>query len=481
MRFAIGGIPEPTPEILAFAGQIGASGLVLNKPDPAGRSILDAARPGNGPGREPWPDDLSAGTFSTCCRCAAVEESGLRVEAIESTPFWYYDKIMLGLPGADAQIENYKACIRAMGKAGIRILGYHWMANRVWRTTKTAHAWPRGNERLRPVAGGACDGELRTQLFQGRHLGNLHRLDPRGPAGCRGSRRDAGPSSRRPARCRNSVAWRGFSATSPASTGRWRSATALITASISASERGPSTVRGPCWRPFATSAARGGSSTATYATSLACCRNSTRPSSMMATLICWGFCGNSAKANFSGCLIEDHVPNIVWRHGLGDTGAARSPLAISAVYCGRSPSRQEFNSGFHDVLEAATANGASIVQAPRLCDVTSTKVRRPDRRAPAELGPGTAVARALFKQYSGDVRITVDGDHLRYPNRPVLGDRPEGGADKRLPARSTEKAGDRAAREPIRGCPNALRRRPPGVQRDVVLRPAKGCHGQPFG
>src|SRR5205814_8351128 len=35
-------------------------------------------------------------------------------------------------------IENYQQTIRNMGKAGIPLLGYHWMPNGVWRTPNAA-------------------------------------------------------------------------------------------------------------------------------------------------------------------------------------------------------------------------------------------------------------------------------------------------------------------------------------------------------
>ena len=47
-------------------------------------------------------------------------------------------KILLGLPGRDEQIENYQQTIRNMGRAGIPILGYHFMPNSVWRTPLAA-------------------------------------------------------------------------------------------------------------------------------------------------------------------------------------------------------------------------------------------------------------------------------------------------------------------------------------------------------
>jgi mannonate dehydratase len=60
----------------------------------------------------------------------------LRLEALENTPLSFYSDAILGLPGRDRQIEHYRATIRNMGKAGVPILGYHWMANSVWRLYK---------------------------------------------------------------------------------------------------------------------------------------------------------------------------------------------------------------------------------------------------------------------------------------------------------------------------------------------------------
>ena len=65
-------------------------------------------------------------------------------EAIENVPTHFYHKVMLGLPGRDEQIENYCHTIRAVGRAGVPILGYHFMPNSVWRT-----------EKLAPTRGGA--------------------------------------------------------------------------------------------------------------------------------------------------------------------------------------------------------------------------------------------------------------------------------------------------------------------------------------
>lgn len=115
MRVALGQFNEMTDERLTFAKQIGVSGVQMNTPLlPADKGYWEYA-------------DLRA----------AVEKAegyGLKLEALENVPVWFYEKAMLGLPGRDEQIENYQTTIRNMGKAGIPVLGYHWMPNGVWRT-----------------------------------------------------------------------------------------------------------------------------------------------------------------------------------------------------------------------------------------------------------------------------------------------------------------------------------------------------------
>jgi mannonate dehydratase len=51
---------------------------------------------------------------------ARVASFGLRLSVVEGGP--PMDKIVLGAPGRDEQIEGFKACLRAMGEAGIHIL-----------------------------------------------------------------------------------------------------------------------------------------------------------------------------------------------------------------------------------------------------------------------------------------------------------------------------------------------------------------------
>ncbi len=59
-----------------------------------------------------------------------VEAVGLKPFAMENPlPPWCMDRIKLGLPGWDSQIENVAATIRHLGQADIPIFGYHWMVN----------------------------------------------------------------------------------------------------------------------------------------------------------------------------------------------------------------------------------------------------------------------------------------------------------------------------------------------------------------
>jgi len=117
MRVAMGQFNQLTDEMLQYAKQLGVGGVQMNL---LGHSSL--------PGDHQWEyEDLLALRVKT-------EAYGLKFEAIENVPLHFYDKALLGLPGRDEQIEHYCTTIRNMGRAGIPILGYHFMPNSVWRT-----------------------------------------------------------------------------------------------------------------------------------------------------------------------------------------------------------------------------------------------------------------------------------------------------------------------------------------------------------
>jgi mannonate dehydratase len=128
MRIAIGQFNEPSYEKLKFAVQLGVKGVLLNTP--------------RLPGEHHWEyDDLAK-------LRDVVESYGLRLEALENTPVRYYVDAMLGGPERDRQIEHYRTTIRNVGKAGIPILGYHWMPNSVWRTQNSPRVQGRGGARV---------------------------------------------------------------------------------------------------------------------------------------------------------------------------------------------------------------------------------------------------------------------------------------------------------------------------------------------
>jgi mannonate dehydratase len=129
MRVALGQFRELTDEQLAFVTQCGCADVLLNTP------AL--------PGEERWEyEDLLAWRLR-------AEEAGLRLIALENVPVRFYDKIMLGLEGREQQLENMQQTVRNMGRAGIPILGYHFMPNSVWRTSFEV-----------PVRGGAISNQF---------------------------------------------------------------------------------------------------------------------------------------------------------------------------------------------------------------------------------------------------------------------------------------------------------------------------------
>ena len=114
MRIAVGQGARATDEYLDFAAQLGVKGIQLNTPDL--------------PGERRWElEDLVA-------LRQRVEARGLCLEAIENIPNHFYENAMLGKPGRDQEIESVVATVRNIGRAGIQLLGFNWMANSVWRT-----------------------------------------------------------------------------------------------------------------------------------------------------------------------------------------------------------------------------------------------------------------------------------------------------------------------------------------------------------
>jgi mannonate dehydratase len=115
MRVGLGQFQQATDERLMFIKQCGCDDFQMNTPDL--------------PGEGRWEyEDL-----------AQLVERGrrfdLRLIAIENVPATFYDKIMLGLPGREQQLDNMVTTVKNIARAGIPILGYAFMPGGVWRTS----------------------------------------------------------------------------------------------------------------------------------------------------------------------------------------------------------------------------------------------------------------------------------------------------------------------------------------------------------
>lgn len=124
MRVAMGQIRELTDDVIAFTKQLGIEDIQFNFFHGSPHLTSETH----------W-DYMELLRLRTRC-----DDAGLRLNAIENVPIKFYDKIMLGKPGRDEQIEHMSTTIRNMGKAGIPVFGYHWAATGVWRTSTTTPA-----------------------------------------------------------------------------------------------------------------------------------------------------------------------------------------------------------------------------------------------------------------------------------------------------------------------------------------------------
>ncbi|WP_236044941.1 mannonate dehydratase [Haloarcula nitratireducens] len=64
-----------------------------------------------------------------------IEEEGLRLAAIEGFPGCSTEPVMYGREGSDSELERLKQAVRAVGRAGIPVLGYDWSPKGVGRTS----------------------------------------------------------------------------------------------------------------------------------------------------------------------------------------------------------------------------------------------------------------------------------------------------------------------------------------------------------
>ena len=65
-----------------------------------------------------------------------IEDAGLRLTVIEDNP--PMDRLRLGLPGREEELEHILELLRTMGRLGIEVLCYNWMAVVPWSRTSSA-------------------------------------------------------------------------------------------------------------------------------------------------------------------------------------------------------------------------------------------------------------------------------------------------------------------------------------------------------
>jgi len=101
-----------TDDNLRFARQLGVTHIVAWMPLPPGTGLWEL-------------DDLVR-------LRSRIESFGLKLAAVENIPPSHWDKILLGDPGREQQVEKVKQTIRNLGKAGIPCLGYTFSIVGVW-------------------------------------------------------------------------------------------------------------------------------------------------------------------------------------------------------------------------------------------------------------------------------------------------------------------------------------------------------------
>ncbi|MBE0696021.1 MAG: mannonate dehydratase [Anaerolineaceae bacterium] len=112
MKIAAQVAPEPTEDELLFIRQMGVEYVVL------------------------WTGGDKASYEYYASRKALFEENGLNVYGFGSSSVHNQDAIVLGLPGRDEKIDEYKTHLRNLGKAGIPYTTYAHMANGIWSTER---------------------------------------------------------------------------------------------------------------------------------------------------------------------------------------------------------------------------------------------------------------------------------------------------------------------------------------------------------
>ena len=120
-----------TPENLAFARQVGATHIVVHLVDYFNQGGSDNPRnnqpTGSGQGWGVAGGQDSLWNLEELLEIKAlIEQAGLRWHAIENFDPGHWHDILLDGPKRSRQIENIKSMVRAVGMAGIAVIGYNF-------------------------------------------------------------------------------------------------------------------------------------------------------------------------------------------------------------------------------------------------------------------------------------------------------------------------------------------------------------------
>lgn len=114
MRMCVSQFQVYDEEMALYASQLGINNIQMNSP------AL--------PGSEKWElSDLRA-------LRDRIEAHGQKLVMVENVPLIFYDKVILGLPGRDRQLDYYIETIRNLASIGVEIFGHHFSPTFVWRT-----------------------------------------------------------------------------------------------------------------------------------------------------------------------------------------------------------------------------------------------------------------------------------------------------------------------------------------------------------
>lgn len=120
MRISLGHVDDYDDSVATFARQLGVNSVQLHTPT-------------NLPGVDGYWSLPELRQLRDRCNA-----DGLAIEGLENVPAAHFWKIQRGAPGRDEQIANYQTTITNLGRVGIPLLGFNFLATFVWRTDMSA-------------------------------------------------------------------------------------------------------------------------------------------------------------------------------------------------------------------------------------------------------------------------------------------------------------------------------------------------------